>query len=156
MRPSDGRISLWPAAVIGIVLILAALSITPEVKLKNVPPSDFVALRASAAGPNEVTAGRYWEVTTRVIQWKYSRTSALPPQAPSDFTLVDGTGKPDRMEDQAARAAYWATLRQDWLKPENWHTTYGVDMAWPLRSAKELYRVVMQFLNSGYAVVNKT
>jgi len=147
MRPSEGRISIWPAAVIGLILILAALSVTPAVKLKSVPPSDFVALRASAAGSKAATAGRYWEVTTRVIQWKYSRATALPVQAPADFTLTDGSGRPDRTEDQASRATYWAKLREEWLRPENWHTTYGIDLSWPVKNAKETYRVVMRFIN---------
>ena len=67
MRPSDGRISLWPAVVITVVFTLAALSVTPTVKLNNAPPYDFVALRASAAGPKTEMAEKYWEVAARVI-----------------------------------------------------------------------------------------
>jgi hypothetical protein len=147
MRASDGRFSLLPAAILGFVLLLAALSITPAVQLKSVPPSDFAALRLSAAGRRDALAGGYWEVATRVTQWKYSRTSPLPAQAPADFKLAAGNGKPDRIEDQGARAAYWAKLREEWLRPENWHTTYGVDLTWPAKSARNLSRMVMQFIH---------
>jgi hypothetical protein len=147
MRPSDGRFSLWPAAIIGIVLLIAALSITPAVQLKSAPPSDFAALRPPAALPKTALAGGYWEVATRVIQWKYSRTSPLPAQVPADFKLAAGNGKPDRIEDQGTRAAYWAKLREEWLRPENWHTTYGVDLTWPVKNARNLSRMVMQFIH---------
>ena len=70
-----------------------------------------------------------------MIQWKYSRASTLPPQAPAEFKLADRSGNPDKLEDQAARAAYWAKLREEWLQPENWHTSYGVDLSWPVRNA---------------------
>lgn len=147
MRPSDGRISLWPAVVITVVFTLAALSVTPTVKLNNAPPYDFVALRASAAGPKTEMAEKYWEVAARVIQWKYSRTSALPAEVPAGFTLSDSSATPYKIEDQAARATYWAKLREEWLRPDNWHTTYGVDWNWPVRNAKSLTRAIMQFIN---------
>lgn len=147
MRPSDGGFSLWPVAVLGLVLLFAAFSITPTVQLKGVPPSDFTALRPPASGPRDASAGRYWEVATRVIQWKYSRTSQLPAQVPADFRLAAGNGKPDRIEDQGARAAYWAKLREEWLRPENWHTTYSVDLTWPAKSARNLSRMVMHFIH---------
>ena len=148
MRPSDGRFSIWPMAVILIVLVFAALSITTTVKLNNAPPSDFVGLRASAAGPKAALAGGYWEVAARVIQWKYSRASNLPPQAPQEFMLADRSGKPDKLEDQAARAAYWTKLREEWLKPDNWHTSYSVDWGWPVRTAKDFSRAIMHFVNA--------
>jgi len=147
MRPSDGRFKLWPAAVILIVFVFAAVSTTPTVKLNSTPPADFVVLRGSAAGPEAALAKGYWEVTTRVIQLKYSRTTALPAEAPAEFRLVDGTGKPTKVEDQAARAAYWTKVRMEWLKPDNWHTSYGIDWEWPVRNAKDCSRAIMQFIN---------
>jgi hypothetical protein len=132
-------------AVFLVVLVLAALSITPTVKLNSAPPSDFVALRASSAGSKAALAGGYWEVAAGVIQWKYSRTSTLPAQAPAEFALANS--KPDKIEDQASRAAYWAKLREEWLRPENWHTTYGVDLNWPVRNAKSFSRAIKQFID---------
>lgn len=145
MRPSDGRFRLWPAAVLLVVFTVAALSVTPTVKLNNAPPADFVALRASAAGPKAALAGGYWVVTERVIQWKYSRATALPVEAPAEFTLADGKSR--NIEDQAARAIYWTKLREEWLKPDNWHTSYGVDWRWPVRNAQGLSHAIMQFIN---------
>lgn len=133
--------------MIGFVLVLAGLSISPTIKLQETPPADFVAVRASAAGPKAALAGGYWEVAARVIQWKYSRAAALPLQAPADFTLVEGAAKPGRSEDQTARAAYWAELREEWLRPENWHTTYGMDLSWTVRSARNVSRAIMQFIH---------
>jgi hypothetical protein len=147
MRPSDGRISLWPVAVILVVVGLAALSITSTVKLNTVPPSDFVALRASAAGPKATLAGQYWEVAAHVIQWKYNRTSALPEQVPAEFTLADTAGKATKIEDQAARGVYWAKLREEWLSRDNWHTSYAVDLLWPIRNAKSLSHSIHEFIN---------
>jgi hypothetical protein len=147
MRPSDGRIKLWPLAVIIIVFTFVALSVTPTVKLNNAPPADFVALHASAAGPKAALARGYWDVAARVIEWKYSRAVALPVEAPAEFALADGTDKPGNIEDQAARAIYWTKLREEWLKPDNWHTNYGVDWRWPARNAQELSRAIMQFIN---------
>ena len=145
MRPSEGRYSLWPVAVFLVVLVLAALSITPTVEFNNAPPSDFVPLHASDAGPKAALAGGYWEVAARVIQWKYSRTSSLPVQAPAEFAM--STSKPDKSEDQVARTVYWVKLREEWLRPENWHTAYVVDLSWPERNAKSFSRAIKQFID---------
>jgi hypothetical protein len=144
MRPSEGRMSVWPVAVIVFAGILAALSIESTVELTNVPPSDFVTLRASAVPPKTTLAEGYWQVAERVIQWKYNRTSALPEQMPPEFRLA---GEPATVEARAARAAYWAKLRQEWLRPENWHTSYRFDGGWPLRDARGLSREVLRFIN---------
>lgn len=144
MRPSKGRISLWPAALTGLGLVLAALSISPTIKLKAVPPSDFVESRASAAAPQAALAAAYWEVAVRVIQWKYHRGNALPEQVPEDFRLVHDTAQPAVTE---ARIAYWAKLRKEWLRPENWQTTYDLDWSWPVRNARSMSREVWRFIN---------
>jgi hypothetical protein len=141
MRPSEGRISLWPVAVIGCAVIFAALSITPTVKLKAVPPPDFVVLPMR---PDAARAEQYWQVAVRVTQWKHNRTAKLPEQAPPDFRLADVTGHPANYKD---RAAYWAKLREDWPRPENWHTTYTFDAGWPLRNAQDLSREILDFIN---------
>src|ERR1039458_8554996 len=78
MSTNYGRMGLWPVAVIAFIVVLAAASITPTVKLNTAPPSDFVTLRASAKGPDTDMARGYWEAAVRVIQWKYTRTSSLP------------------------------------------------------------------------------
>src|ERR1700688_2669511 len=105
MRPDDGRVNLWPAAVVAFIVILAAASITPTVRLNTTPPSDFVALRASTTGADNALAARYWESAVSVIQWKYNRTSTLPAQVPADFRLADVGGSVSRGENQGARLA---------------------------------------------------
>jgi hypothetical protein len=144
MRPSEGRISFWPLAVIGFAAALCALSITCTVKLTDEVPADFVTLRAPAAPPKTTIAEAYWQVAERVIQWKYNRTLALPGQMPPEFRLASESAT---VEDRAARVAYWAKLREEWLRPENWHTTYGFDVSWPLRNARSLSREVLRFIN---------
>jgi len=83
----------------------------------------------------------------RVIQWKYNRASALPELVPADFRLAGTTVQPANLEDRAARAVYWAKLREEWLRPDNWHTTYKLDLGWPLRSVRGLSNAVMRFLD---------
>lgn len=146
MRPSTGRISLWPAAVIGFVLVLAALSITPTLTLQAAPPADFVNLSASPAASRAATAKAYWELAVRVIQWKYSRGGALPEQVPEEFRMPSNPGKAVAVEEGAVRGAYWAKLREDWLKPENWHTTFNLDLSWPARNAEEWSRAILRFI----------
>jgi hypothetical protein len=146
MRPDDGRMSLWPLAVIAFIVILAAASITPTVRLNTAPPPDFVALRASAKGPDADMAGGYWETAVSVIQWKYTRTSALPEEAPVEFRRADNSGKGANGESQAARLAYWARLREEWLKADNWHTTFSFDLSWAVRDAQSVSRAAMNFV----------
>lgn len=147
MRPSTGRISLWPAAVIGFVLVLAALSITPTLRLKPEPPSDFVGLRAPAGAPKAALAAAYWEVAVRVIRWKYNRASALPEQVPEDFRLARDMAQPAIAENGASRLAYWAKLREEWPKPENWQTTLDFDLSWMVKDAQSMSRDILAFIN---------
>lgn len=147
MRPSTGRISLWPVAVAGFVLVFALLSITPTVKLKASPPSEFSELRASAAAPQGALAAGYWGVAVRVIQWKYNRAHVLPEQVPDDFKLAHDTAQPALAEDRAVRSVYWAKLREEWLRPENWQTTYDLDLSWPVRNARSFAGDVLRFIN---------
>jgi len=133
--------------VIGFVLVLAALSITPTLKLKSEPPSDFVAQRASGTAAKDTAAAAYWEVAVRVIQWKYNRGTSLPEQVPEEFRLAADNGQAARTEDHAARAAYWAKLREEWLRPESWHTSISLDLSWPVRNAKSMSHDVLEFIH---------
>lgn len=134
MRPSDGRISLWPLAVIGFILVLAVASVTTVVRLNATAPKDFVDLRATAKGANAAEAQRYWDNAVQVIQWRYSRTAVLPAQAPAEFVASDGKA------DGAARQAYWTKLREEWLKADNWHTTVTFDATWIVNDAWSVWR----------------
>jgi hypothetical protein len=142
MRPDDGRINLWPMAVIGIIVILAAASITPVVRLNAAPPPDFTALRATAKGANAAEAARYWDAAVQVIEWKYERTSNLPEQAPAEFRPADDSGK----TDTTARLAYWAKLREEWLKADNWHKTLTFNISWILNDAESIWRGIHDFV----------
>lgn len=128
MRPSDGRFSLWPAAVLLFVIVFAAPSLKSVVHLNSSPPADYLALHASTL-PKTQVARAYWDVAVRVIQWKYNRTTVLPEQTPADFTL-SADGEKFSAEDRASRVAYWKKLREEWLRPENWRTTYSFDLSW--------------------------
>ncbi len=141
MRPSEGRINLWPLAVIGFIVILAVASVTPVMRLNSTPPPDFVAVRATAKGPNTAEAQRYWDAAVQVIQWRYDRTGALPPQAPREFGPTDGK------TDDAARAAYWAKLRQEWLDADNWHKTITFDLTWMLHDLESVWRWIGDFFS---------
>jgi hypothetical protein len=138
--------SLWPVAVIGVIVVLAVASITPVVRLNPAPPSDFVALRSSAKGSNAAMAEEYWAAAESVIQWKYNHTSALPEEVPAEFRLVDNGGKETTGESPVVRVAYWTKLREEWLKADNWHTTYSFDLSWMVRNVQALSRGVTNFV----------
>jgi hypothetical protein len=146
MRPDDGRLNLWPVAVIGFFAVLAAASITPVVRLNSKPPADFVAPRANAKGANSKEAAGYWETAVEVIQWRYLRTEQLPEKVPVDFALGNANPNASTPEEQAARAAYWSKLRQEWLRSENWHKTVNFDANWLLEDARAVSRGVHDFL----------
>ena len=147
MRPSEGVISLWPLGAIAVLVILSAVSITPTTKLKTEVPTDFIALRADGNAPDAALAAHYWKIATGVIQWKYNKASALPVQVPADFVLAANSGKPLTVPEQLARASYWQKLREEWLVPENWHTTYALDGRWALRGLQTLSDGVMRFIH---------
>ena len=151
MRSTYARMGLWPVAVIAFIVVLSAASITPTVKLNTAPPSDFVTLRASAKGPDTDMARGYWVAAVSVIQWKYTRTSTLPVQPPVDFRLADDSGKGANDESQAAHVAYWAKLREEWLKADNWHTTYNFDVSWISRDAESVSRAATDFVKDHIA-----
>ncbi len=136
MRPSDGAISLWPLAVIGFIVVLAAASVTPVARLNTKAPKDFQDLRATAKGPNAAEAQRYWDTAVNVIQWRYDHTAALPTQPPAEFAPGDGRSA------NAARQAYWAKLREEWLQADNWHKTVTVNITWILNDVQAVWRGV--------------
>lgn len=142
MRPSEGRISLWPAVVIGFVATMAALTVTPTMKLAIVPPPDFVGSSATTAPTKVSLASEYWQVVVGVIQWKYNRTAELPEQMPPEFRLVQGTGGGDQLD----RATYWKAARKEWNKPENWHRSYQVDWSWMINDAHSLSQAVSHLI----------
>jgi len=144
MRPSDGRIHLWPAVVVVFLSILLTIGISSGVRLNAAPPPDFVALRVSSERADAAKASAYWELAVRVIQWKYNRVSGLPEQVPEDFKLPDATGKTTTSAD---RSAYWKKLREEWLRSENWHTTYGFDLSWLIRDVATLSHAVGNFVD---------
>ena len=145
MRPSQGRVSLWPLAVIIFIMTLGMLTITPKVELKTAPPADFVALHSPAGTPTTAVANGYWDVAARVIQWKYHRGSPLPEQVPAEFTLPNDIGQSNvKVEDHAARAAYWDKLREEWPRPESWHTSYSFDLDWIAIGAQSIWREILR------------
>lgn len=129
MRPSDGRFSLWPAAISMFFVVIVMVSVKPTMKLRADPPADFLALHASA-NPKVSFAKDYWDVAVHVTQWKYNRTATLPEQVPGDFMLPEDMDKPLTVEVRAIRVAYWEKLREEWLRPENWRTSYSIDITW--------------------------
>lgn len=141
MRPSDGRLSLWPVGVVLFIALVIVVSTQATMKLNEKAPTDFLSLRATEK-PTPTTAGAYWKIAVNVIQWKYSRTSELPQQAPSDFNLAPSADRTISTEDRGMRAAYWAKLREEWMRPENWHTTYQFSLDWVVRDLDSLQRGV--------------
>ena len=102
--------------------------------------------KSSAKGPDAALAAGYWKSAENVVQWKYDRTSTLPEQIPADFRLADNSGNGITVESQAARSAYWAKLREEWLKADNWHTTYSFDLSWMMHNALALSRGLTNFV----------
>ncbi len=147
MRPSDGRYSLWPLGVTLFILLIVVVSVQPSVKLNTSPPADFVALRASDTQSKDTIAKGYWNVAVNVIQWKYSRTAELPEQVPADFKVPDGTNKRASVEERAIRAAYWAKLRDEWIRPDNWHTAYSFNFRWIFHDLESLRRAIITLLD---------
>ena len=136
MRPSDGRISLWPLGVIGAIAVLAVASFTNVMRLNATPPKDFAAVRVTAKGADATEAQRYWDAAVEVIQVRYSRTSALPAEPPAEFAPANGRS------NAAARQAYWGKLREEWLKADNWHRTVTFDITWIWHDAESVWRGV--------------
>jgi hypothetical protein len=68
-------------------------------------------------------------------------------QIPAEFVLAANSAKPLTVPEQLARASYWAKLREEWLVPENWHTTYALDGRWALRGLQTLSDGVMRFIH---------
>ena len=145
MRPSEGRIPLWPAAVVGFLVVIALSVISPTVRLNAEAPPDFVALHAPGVPANAATASAYWEIAVHAIQWKYNRGVRLPEQAPEDFRLLAASGKAATAEQ---RAAYWSKLREEWLRSENWHKIYTFDFSF-VHEAASLWHAMRSFITHG-------
>jgi len=145
MRPDDGRLNLWPVAVIVFLAILGVGSITPVVRLDSSPPKDFLTLRTNAKGSNAEEAKGYWETAVKVLQWKYDRTRPLPEQPPQEFTLGT-TNYTDSPQEQAARSLYWTKLRQEWVKAENWHRTIDFSVSWIIADLQWVSQGIHDFI----------
>jgi len=130
-----------------VIAVLSAVSITPTTKLKADVPAGFIAVHVAGGNSDAALAARYWKIATGVIQWKYNRSAELPERVPADFVLVANSTKPLTMAEQAARASYWARLREEWPVPGNWHTTYALDGKWALQSLQTLSDGVMHFIH---------
>lgn len=145
MRAGEGLISLWPLVVIVVLVILSAFSITPTTKLIAEVPADFAALHVPGTTPDLAT--QYWQVARSVIQWKYNRSATLPEQAPADFIPLTHSGKLPTAMEQETRLIYWAKLREEWLRPDNWRTTYSFDLHWALRGVQNMTNEVLRFIH---------
>jgi hypothetical protein len=144
MRPSDGGFDIWPLAVIGFIVVLVVASITPVVRLNSDPPGDFVRLGVHGGKPDQALAKQYWETSVKVIQLKYRRTDSLPPTPPDEFQPVaDSVTVP--AQNVAVRRAYWDSLRTEWHKAENWHTSYTVDISWIWSNLNSIWKAVSDF-----------
>jgi len=144
MRPTDGKFDIWPFAVFGIIVVLVVVSVTPVVRLNSEPPSQFVQLGVRSGEPDEALAFRYWETCVKVIQWKYRHTDALPAAPPAEFQPADDSGR-FRAQKAAARWEYWRVFRGEWLKQENWHTSYTVDVSWAWRNLQWFWKATTDF-----------
>ena len=144
MRPNEGRFSLWPLGVIGLIVVLTLASTEIVSRLNSSPPADFVALRVNAKGSNAASAAAYWDTAVEVIQLKYLRTASLPVEPPAEFRLGDDAGKTGK--DEAARLAYWAKLREEWMRAESWHTTVKFDPSWIYHDLQAVWREADAFI----------
>lgn len=147
MRPSDGGFDIWPFAVIGFILVLVVASVTPVVRLNPQPPASFVRLGVHAGKPDEALARQYWDTSVKIIQWKYRRTDSLPTTPPAEFqpTSQEGTF---RAQNASVRRAYWRSFRGEWLKRENWHKTYSVDIAGIWNNLVSVWNGAVNFFQS--------
>lgn len=130
MRPSEGRLSLWPVAVLAIVIVLALLSFDLPLRLRATTPQEFRTAVAKTTGKqNRQQADDYWLLAVNVVQWKYPFGSILPKDPPPEFALPLA-GAAERRDGQAMRLQYWAALRQVWPQPAIWRHSLEFDVSW--------------------------
>jgi hypothetical protein len=129
---SYGEKRHWPYAVAAVALITIFLSAQQQSRLKATPPEKFFS-PATNKGKDveaEIAAG-YWTCARNVIQFKYHYGSMLPLEPPSDFALPSGGPAGITIAAQKrARLRYWENLRQVWLLPDSWDTSYTLDFSW--------------------------
>ena len=58
---------------------------------------------------------------------------------PPEFSPADGSVQ------SGARLAYWAKLREEWLKAANWHRTLSIDFSWIRNDAQSIWQGVHDF-----------
>ena len=145
LRPSAGKIDLWPLAVLLVVALLVAVSVTPTVQLKTDPPADFTDVRFPGKAGNAALAGAYWETAVKVIQGKYARTSALPERIPDEFKPAGESEQAGQSREEQMRSLYWSKLREEWLLADNWSTAYRLDISWLTRDIGSIARSVVNF-----------
>lgn len=134
MRPSEGRLQLWPAAVAAMIMVLALLSFDLPFRLNNDPPQQYRTTPLAPGGQaNAELADQYWVLAVQVIQWKYPFGTALPRDPLPEFTLLPKSAANNRSA-AAARQQYWDLLRQLWSRPEVWHRKLEFDVSWAGRA----------------------
>ncbi len=136
MRPSEGRLQLWPAAVAAMIVVVALLSFDLPFRLNHNPPQQYRVVQFAPGGTASAElADEYWDLAVRVVQWKYPYGTALPQDPVPEFTLVAKTSGGNRAAT-AARQQYWNLLRQLWPRPEVWHRRLEFDVSWAGRAVR--------------------
>ena len=143
MRPSEGRLQLWPVAVFAFAVVLGLLSFSLNSRLTENAPREFRELPvAPGFKANPDVANEYWRSAVAIIQWKFPFGTMLPDEPPPEFRLLPGTHTRTAIAD-AARQQYWNKLRQLWSHPELWQRKLDFDVSWAGRAVLSVKDSVM-------------
>ncbi len=138
MRPSEGRLQLWPVAIAAMMLVVALLSFDVPLRLNHDPPQQYRNIQlAPGRAANPELADQYWVLAVQVIQWKYPFGTALPQNPLPEFTATPDIIARDRSA-AGSRQQYWNLLRQLWSRPEVWHRTLEFDIGWVVRALESV------------------
>ncbi|HWR35691.1 MAG TPA: hypothetical protein VN622_07460 [Clostridia bacterium] len=140
---------LWPLAVTAFAAVILMVSIGTSSSLRTQVPDEFLQVSTSRdKTPDAELARAYWETAVRAVQWKYHRGSELPQEPPAEFQLPPGERHRTSGQEQVARGVYWQKLRELWLKPDIWRTSYHLDLTWTVRAVQDVTRGISQFFRN--------
>jgi hypothetical protein len=124
-------------AAVLIVLFLFAIyvSVSPVVRLRTRPPAAFFddspSWTAKQRAREEQLARSYWDIAVRDVEGKYAFGMNLPVDPPDNFAVEERalSGAAPKV-DAAARARYWAKLREVWPQADSWERTSDWNLEW--------------------------
>jgi hypothetical protein len=121
-------------AVATLVCGFAFFSTRPTLRLQAEPPAEFrdTTMSKRQQHVEEELSRAYWTCAVNVIQKTYRFGTALPAQAPPDFSIQpqDAAKVRSKAYLEASRQRYWRKLQQVWNNPRVWVQTYQWNTDW--------------------------